>query len=114
MIAYQRTLEGGIKVATGNRIKDQLAAIMEEYPETQADEDLLAARWIVEYTRAGPELQLEYVCPEVFLKDIICAYRTADIRRRRQEMAADGSYPWPTDEAERRQARSRQGAPGGS
>ena len=41
--AYQRTLEGGIKVATGNAIRDQLAAIMEFQPATIDDEDLLAA-----------------------------------------------------------------------
>ena len=108
MKAYQRTLEGGIKVATGNRIKDQLAAIMEAEPETQADEDLLAARWLQTHREYDED---PYWTKEI--KDIIRDYRKADIRRRRQEMAADGSYPWPTDEAERRQKRAKGGAPGG-
>ena len=105
MKILQHTLEGGIKVATGNRIRDQLAAIMEAEPETQADEDLLAARWVILNTAYGELLHAHHIA------GIIRTYRKADIRRRRQEMAADGSYPWPTDEAERRQARSRQGPP---
>ena len=104
MTTYQRTLEGGIKVATGNRIRDQIAAIMEAEPETQADEDLLAARWLQEYVGWRVDTQL--------LVGMLRHYRKADIRRRRQEMAADGSYPWPTDEAERRQKRAKGGAPG--
>ena len=120
MKAYQRTLEGGIKVATGNRIKDQLAAIMEAEPETQADEDLLAARWLEEYSGLGERLDLVLTMKPwgrktlertAMITRIIRRYRKADIRRRRQEMAADGSYPWPTDEAERRQARAKGGAP---
>ena len=106
MKAYQRTLEGGIKVATGNRIRDQLAAIMEAEPETQADEDLLAARWVILNTAYGELLHAHHIA------GIIRTYRKADIRRRRQEMAADGSYPWPTDEAERRRQRAKGGAPG--
>ena len=103
----QYTLEGGIKVATGNRIKDQLAAIMEAEPETQADEDLLAIRWLaMHHTRLVYDIRLAH------LRDIVQTLRKADIRRRRQEMAADGSYPWPTDEAERRQKRAKGGAPG--
>ena len=105
MKAYQRTLEGGIAVATGNRIKDQLAAIMEAEPETQADEDLLAARWVILNTAYGELLHAHHIA------GIIRTYRKADIRRRRQEMAADGSYPWPTDEAERRQKRAKGGVP---
>ena len=105
MKAYQHTLEGGIKVATGNRIKDQLAAIMEAEPETQGDEDLLAARWLQRF-------DLWNEVPLFVLRRIVRRYRKADIRRRRQEMAADGSYPWPTDEAERRQKRAKGGAPG--
>ena len=109
MKAYQRTLEGGITVATGNRIRDQLAAIMEAEPETQADEDLLAAHWLVLHGLGIVETMDLYTTQ---LARIIRAYRKADIRRRRQEMAADGSYPWPTDEAERRQKRAKGGAPG--
>ena len=120
MKAYQRTLEGGIAVATGNRIKDQLAAIMEAEPETQADEDLLAARWVWEYggmrdwyyRMLSDERPRTY---KILIEGIRISYhkiRTRDIRRRRQEMAADGSYPWPTDEAERRQKRAKGGAPG--
>ena len=105
MKVLQRTLEGGIKVATGNRIKDQLASIMEAEPETQADEDLLAARWLQRFDLWN-EVSL------FMLRRIVRRYRKADIRRRRQEMAADGSYPWPTDEAERRQKRAKGGAPG--
>jgi len=109
MKAYQRTLEGGIKVATGNRIKDQLAAIMEDDPECQRDEDLLAARWLMDHR------DFRYHSYRHDLENLAKAirdYRKADIRRRRQEAAADGSYPWPTDEAERRQKRARGGAPG--
>ena len=107
MKAYQRTLEGGIKVATGNRIKDQLAAIMECYPETQGDEDLLGAMWLREHTLDGVKAKVSVRR----LARLISAYRKADIRRRRQEMAADGSFPWPTDEAERRQKRAKGGVP---
>ena len=110
MKAYQRTLEGGIKVATGNRIKDQLAAIMEDEPRTQADEDLLAARWL---DRQGLIPEIEGLPMHTYqVVQIIRDYRKADIRRRRQEMAADRSYPWPTDEAERRQKRAKGGPPG--
>ena len=112
MKAYQRTLEGGIAVATGNRIKDQRAAIMEADPECQRDEDLLAARWL-DQQGLIPEME-GFPIHTYQVVGLIRNYRKADIRRRRQEMAADGSYPWPTDEAERRQTRSRQGAPGGS
>ena len=120
MKAYQRTLEGGIKVATGNRIKDQLAAIMEAEPETQADEDLLAARWVWEYGGMADwyyQMLSDGKPPteNILIQGIRISYhkiRTRDIRRRRQEMAADGSYPWPTDEAERRQKRAKGGAPG--
>ena len=122
MKILQRTLEGGIKVATGNRIKDQLAAIMEAEPETQADEDLLAARWVelyggfydfqkslqdAQYLRGTQDWDMT-----LLIRFVVRRYRKADIRRRRQEMAADGSYPWPTDEAERRQKRAKGGAPG--
>ena len=115
----QQKLDGSYQVATGNRIKDQLAAIMEAEPETQADEDYLAAVWLWEY--GG----LKQMCGSLGLDGhlsrwnilrlamfIVRNYRTPDIRRRRQEMAADGSYPWPTDEAERRQKRAKGGAPG--
>ena len=110
MKVCQHTLEGGIAVATGNRIKDQLAAIMEVEPETQADEDLLAARWLWIY-RGFDQRQYPWGCQD--LRDALEEDRKADIRRRRQEMAADGSYPWPTDEAERRQKRAKGGAPNG-
>ena len=120
MIAYQRTLEGGIQVATGNRIKDQLAAIMEDDSECQRDEDLLAARWAWKYGGMSKwyyEMLSDGRPPSqnILIQGIRISYhkiRTRDIRRRRQEMAADGSYPWPTDEAERRQKRAKGGAPG--
>ena len=122
MKVLQRTLEGGIKVATGNRIKDQLAAIMEAEPETQANEDWLAATWICMHTHIGKWLVLEHNTADALqgggnpargiAYQILRRYRQTDIPRCRQELAADGSYPWPTDEAERRQARAKGGAPG--
>ena len=120
MKAYQRTLGGSIQVATGNRIKDQLAQIMEHDPECQRDEDLLAARWVWEYGGMSEwyyQRLFDGRMPrgELWLEGIRLSYhkiRTGDIRRRRQEMAADGSYPWPEDEAERRQKRAKGGPPG--
>ena len=97
-------------MATGNRIKDQLAGIMEDNPEAQADEDWLAALWLDRQGLIPWSVDFPITLSQVAL--IINRYRTADIRRRRQEMAADGSYPWPTDEAERRQKRAKGGAPG--
>ena len=120
MKAYQRTLEGGIAVATGNRIRDQLAAIMEADPECQRDEDLLAARWAWEHGGMCEWFSKmlndgQPPTENILIQGIRLSYhkiRTTDIRRRRQEAAADGSYPWPTDEAERRQKRAKGGAPG--
>ena len=106
MKAYQRTLEGGVAVATGHPIRDQLAAIMEDDPIAQRDEDYLAGVWLQRHVSALNDLGIGELAVAVG------AYRKADIRRRRQEMAADGSYPWPTDEAERRQKRAKGGPPG--
>ena len=104
MKAYQRTLEGGIKVATGNAIRDQLAAIMEAWPETIDDEDELAAVWLQEYCPVADEIAREHV------KIIIRAYRRANIRERRRELKK--LYPYSDEEEARRQKRGRGGPPG--
>ena len=106
MNAKQRDLWGNSHPATGHPIRDQLAAIMENEPETQADEDLLAARWL-ERTLAVADTMDLYTEQ---LARIIRTYRKADIRRRRQELVYMG-YPWPEEEAERRQKRARLGPP---
>lgn len=108
MKPYQLTLEGHAKPATGHPIRDQLAGIMEAEPKTQADEDLLAIRWLaIHHTRLVYEVRASQ------LREIVSTLRRADIRRRRQELAASGEYPWPDDEAKRRQKRSKGGPPKG-
>ena len=101
--ARQLDFEGNSHPSTGHPIRDQLAEIMENEPETQADEDLLAARWL--------QLHRDWNNRSVvLLRNIIRAYRISDIRRRRQELVHMG-YPWPEGEAERRQKRARLGPP---
>lgn len=104
----QHTLEGGIAVAGLTPLQRQLAEIMENEPETQADEDLLAMRWLAMY-----HTRLVYDIRATHLREILGTIRKANIRERRRELAASGLYPWPAEEQERRQKRSRQGPPGG-
>ena len=106
MKVIQHTLEGGIAVAGLTPLQRQLAEIMENEPETQADEDLLAARWLREYRK------IEHVNVRD-LAHMLKTVRCANIRERRRELAASGLYPWPAEEQERRQKRGRQGPPGG-
>ena len=117
MKAYQRTLEGGIKVATGNAIRDQLAAIMEAEPETIDDEDLLAARWAWEQGGVGDWFyhMLRDGRPpsaEILIAGIRLVYqkcRRANIRERRRELKK--LYPYSDEEEARRQKRGRGGPP---
>jgi len=99
----QLDFEGKTHPATGNRVRDQLAAIMETDPDTQGDEDLLAAVWIQDHTLVGRFVELERI------KAVITHYRKADIGRRRRELR--GLYPYSADEEERRQKRGRGGPP---
>ena len=89
--AFQYTLEGGIMVATGHRVRDQLVAIMEAEPDTREDEDLLTARWLQLYRACGN------LCVQE-LRHITRAVRKADIRRRRQELRH--LFPYSDEEEE--------------
>lgn len=106
MHIMQRTLDGGAEIAGLTPIQRQLAQIMWDEPETQADEDLLSARWLQRFN-------LWEGVPLFVLRRIVRRYRKANIRERRRELAVNGLFPWPQEEAERRQKRARQGAPGG-
>ena len=108
MKAYQRTLEGGIKVATGNAIRDQLAAIMENVPGTIDDEDLLAAKWLDQQGLIPWFDDYPITTAQVAL--IIRRYRKANIRERRRELKS--LYPYSDEEEARRQKRGRGGPPG--
>jgi hypothetical protein len=110
MTAYQYKLEGGMMVSTGNAIRDQLAEIMETYPESRNDEDLLAAYWLLDHGEVPFEC---YAADRDRLCETIRKYRRADIPRRRRELAEMGLYPWSPEEAERRQKRAKGGPPGG-
>ena len=117
MKAYQRTLEGGIKVATGNAIRDQLAAIMEAEPETIDDEDLLAAVWAWEQGIGAWFFQMfrdgRPPTHEILIAGIRLAYqkcRRANIRERRRELKQ--LYPYSDEEEARRQKRGKGGPPG--
>ena len=123
MTTYQLNLEGGETVAGLTPIQRQLAAIMDDRPETLGDEDLLAALWLCAHNTTGSNLMLRYAPKDVFQVDglnpaisIVCylirAYRKANIRERRRELTKMG-YPWPEEEAARRQRQGRAGAPGG-
>ena len=90
-------------MATGNAIRDQLAAIMEAEPETIDDEDLLAAYWL---TRHGGFV-VHYFDE---LVDIARRLRKANIRERRRELKS--LYPYSDEEEARRQKRGRGGPPG--
>ena len=106
MTTYQMTLDGGLAMKTGlGRTCDQLAEIMEQEPETRGDEDLLAAKWLIRCK--GVDWVSAYG-----LRDLLEMVRQANIRERRRELAVSGLYPWPDDEAERRQKRGRGGRPG--
>lgn len=111
MHIMQRTLDGGAEIAGLTPIQRQLAQIMWDEPETQGDEDLLAARWLELYQgMTGFDSNWDNI--GYFLRNAIRYYRKADIRRRRQELAEMGLFPWPQEEAERRQKRARGGPPG--
>jgi len=119
MTTYQRTLEGGVAVAGLTPIQRQLAQIMWDEPKTQVDEDLLAARWAWKY--GGMDGWYYRMLSDgrppsenILIEGIRISYhkiRGVDVRRRRQELAKMGLFPWPTGEAERRQARAKGGAP---
>lgn len=101
-----------MKPSTGNAIRDQLAAIMEEHPETVDDEDLLAAIWLEKY--AGVELPFiafdrDYLQARAWLSAVIRRYRKANIRERRRELK--DLYPFSEEEEARRQKRGKGGPP---
>ena len=103
MTARQDDFWGNSHPVFANPIKRQLAMIMTNEPKTQLDEDLLTIRWLAMYhTRLVYNIKLDH------LREIVQIIRKADIRRRRQELAHEG-YPWPEEEAERRQNRAKGG-----
>lgn len=103
----QLDFSGHPRPTTGNRVRNELAEIMEGHPETQNDEDLLAAYWVLKHGQ-GPL----YLCEDRVrcLQFTIRTYRKANIRARRQELRH--LYPYSPEEEARRQARGRGGPPG--
>lgn len=104
--AYQSGLWGGVMVSTGNAIRDQLAAIMEDEPGTIDDEDLLAAVWL--HLHGGCQAETKRGLNA--LANIIRRYRKANIRERRRELK--DLYPFSEEEEARRQNRGKGGPPG--
>ena len=103
MKAYQRTLEGGIKVATGHWAQDQVREVLENNPEARDDDALMIALWWRDQ-QSIRDLPLDRMVrqAEVLLR--------IDPRRRRQELRDE--YPYGAKEEERRQKRAKGGVPG--
>lgn len=103
MTAQQGNMFGNPRPATGHRVGDQLAQLMEEDPKLIDDEDLLASLWLQKY------------CPTAHLIDyrqlavLIGCYRKANIRERRRELKK--LYPYSPEEEARRQKVGRGGRP---
>ena len=106
MEAMQIDLMGMPHPATGNWLLDQVAIILEKYPEAQDNNTWLRVRWLQEYK--GCELD------ETQLYAALDAEGKVDLARRRRELAAQypGKYAYSGAEAGRRKHLAKAGSPG--
>lgn len=104
MKAYQRTLDGQVKIATGHWAQDQIREVLENHPEARDDDALMIALWWRDQQPIR-DLPLDRMVrqAEVLLR--------IDPRRRRQELRDE--YPYSAEEEQRRQKRAKGGPPGG-
>ena len=107
MEATQLDLTGNPTPATGNWLLDQVAAILEKYPEARDDNTWLRLRWLQEYK--GCDL------PQDALYFALHAEAKVDLPRRRRELAAQypNKYGYSGEETKRRKHMAKAGPLGG-